>query len=49
MDYLDELPTQKEISGIKVSGTKWLSIKRKEKAEQRKAPSHHDWALFSES
>lgn len=33
MDYLDELPTQKEISGIKVSGTKWLSIKRKEKAE----------------
>lgn len=33
MDYLDELPTQKEISGIKVSGTKWLSIKRKEKVE----------------
>ena len=33
MDYLDELPTQKEISGFKVSGTKWLSIKRKEKAE----------------
>ena len=33
MDYLDELPTQKEISGFKVSGTKWLTIKRKEKAE----------------
>ena len=33
MDYLDELPTQKEISGIKVSGTKWLTIKRKEKVE----------------
>ena len=33
MDYLDELPTQKEISGIKVIGTKWLSIKRKEKVE----------------
>lgn len=33
MDYLDELPTQKEINGIKVSGTKWLSIKRKEKVE----------------
>jgi hypothetical protein len=33
MDYLDELPTQKEISGFKVSGTKWLSIKRKEKVE----------------
>lgn len=33
MDYLDELPTQKEISGIRVSGTKWLSIKRKEKVE----------------
>ena len=31
MEYLDELPTQKEISGVKVDGKKWLPIKRKEK------------------
>jgi TPR repeat protein len=30
-EYLDELPTQKEISGHKVEGNKWLPIKRKEK------------------
>jgi len=31
MEYLDELPTQKEIIGVKVDGKKWLPIKRKEK------------------
>ena len=31
MDYLNELPTQEEISGVKVAGNKWLRIKNKRK------------------
>jgi hypothetical protein len=29
MDYLNELPTQEEISGVRVAGNKWLPIKNK--------------------